>query len=189
MNTRITRSLILAILGLLLIVPTGCRSKKVAEPQLPPIITQTPVTVSEPTDFVVEQPKGDSIDWNDLDELNRIAASKGWLRDAFYAYDSSELSEEARTALVDSAKWLKEKPAYTLTVEGHCDERGTEQYNLALGERRAHVARQYIQSLGVEGVRFQTISYGESRPFVQGNDEKALSQNRRAHLRISGKTN
>lgn len=189
MNTRTTRIMITASLSLLLIIPAGCRSKKTVEPQLPPIITETPVSVPEPTDFVVERSNEETIDWNDLDELNRIAASRGWLRDAFYAYDSSDLNEEARTSLSDSAKWLRENPAYTLTVEGHCDERGTEQYNLALGERRSHVARQYMQSLGVDGNRFQTISYGESRPFAEGSSEQAYSQNRRAHLRISGKVN
>lgn len=190
MNIQLIRLTVTAILGLLLIVPTGCRSKKTTEPQLPPIITPATVSVPAPAeDFVVEQTDEDRIDWSNLDEINRIAAERGWLRDAFYTYDSSVLTSEGRAALADSAKWLNENRKYTLLVEGHCDERGTEQYNLALGERRSHVAREYMQSLGVSSDRLQTMSYGESRPFAQGTTEDAHSQNRRAHLKISGAVN
>ncbi len=190
MKIQVTRLAAVALLGLVLLAPLGCRSKKTIEPQLPPIETPAMVSVPAPAeDFVVEQSDEDRIDWSNLDELNRLAAARGWLRDAFYTYDSSGLTEEARSALTDSAKWLRENPKYTLVIEGHCDERGTEQYNMALGERRSHIAREYMQSLGVNGNRLQTMSYGESRPFVEGLTEQSLSQNRRAHLKINGTLN
>lgn len=190
MKTQFTRLAVTTLLGVLLIVPSGCRSKKTAEPKTVPIETRPVVSVPAPAeDFVVEESTEERIDWTDIDEMNRLANARGWLRDAFYAYDSSALNEEGRSALASSAAWLSENPRYALLVEGHCDERGTEQYNLALGERRAHVASEYMRSLGVSRDRIRTMSFGESRPFVDGASEQAHSQNRRAHLKISGMVN
>jgi peptidoglycan-associated lipoprotein len=188
MNTK-TRLLFILTLAVLMLVPSGCRSRGKTDVTIPamvdPPVVERAVTPRE--DFADIVPD-DGIDWNDLDELTRIAAARGWLRDAFYSYDSSLLTAEARDALANSARWLQENPQYTLLVEGHCDERGTQQYNLALGERRSHIAKEYLASLGVSPQRLRTISYGEERPFAVGSSENAWSQNRRAHLRISGKT-
>ncbi|MEQ9332829.1 peptidoglycan-associated lipoprotein Pal [Thalassobaculum sp.] len=98
----------------------------------------------------------------------------------FFAFDSSELSSESRTTLEKQAFWLRKYPQSTVTVEGHCDERGTREYNLALGERRAASARDYLVSLGVDPSRVATISYGKERPAVTGSTEEAWAQNRRA---------
>ncbi|MEQ8813153.1 MAG: peptidoglycan-associated lipoprotein Pal [Thalassobaculum sp.] len=98
----------------------------------------------------------------------------------FFAFDSSELSAESRTTLEKQAFWLRKYPQSTVTVEGHCDERGTREYNLALGERRAASARDYLVSLGVDPSRVATISYGKERPAVTGSTEEAWAQNRRA---------
>lgn len=97
----------------------------------------------------------------------------------FYAFDSSELSAEARTTLERQAFWLRRYPQVTVTVEGHADERGTREYNLALGERRASAARDYLVSLGVDPSRVTTISFGKERPAVLGSNEEAWAQNRR----------
>ena len=97
----------------------------------------------------------------------------------FFAFDSSELSSESRTTLEKQAFWLRKYPQSTVTVEGHCDERGTREYNLALGERRAAAARDYLVSLGVDPSRVATISYGKERPAVTGSTEEAWAQNRR----------
>lgn len=97
----------------------------------------------------------------------------------FFAFDSSELSSEARTTLEKQAFWLRKYPQATVTVEGHADERGTREYNLALGERRAASARDYLVSLGVDPSRLATISYGKERPAVSGSSEEAWAQNRR----------
>ena len=98
----------------------------------------------------------------------------------FYAFDKSNLRAEARETLEKQAAWLKKYPNVTVTIEGHADERGTREYNLALGERRANSARDYLIALGVDPNRIDTISYGEERPAVLGSNEWAWSQNRRA---------
>lgn len=106
------------------------------------------------------------------------------LQDVFFAYDDHSLSAEARSALSGNASYLREMGALRVLIEGHCDERGTVEYNLALGQRRADSARSYLVDLGIESARLTTISYGEERPFEEGHDESAWSQNRRAHFRV-----
>lgn len=97
----------------------------------------------------------------------------------FFGYDSSELSAEGRATLEKQAQWLRTYANTTVTIEGHCDERGTREYNLALGERRANAVRNYLISLGVDANRINTISYGKERPAVMGSDASAWAQNRR----------
>jgi peptidoglycan-associated lipoprotein len=98
----------------------------------------------------------------------------------FFSFDSSEISPEAQQILQRQAQWLKRYPNVSVTVEGHCDERGTREYNLALGERRAAAAKNVLVALGVPSSRLSTISYGKERPAVPGSDESAYAQNRRA---------
>jgi peptidoglycan-associated lipoprotein len=121
---------------------------------------------------------------SDMEELNRYVQGKGYVRDAFYNYDEATLDDAAQSALSASANWLKSKEGagYSLLVEGHCDERGTEQYNLALGDKRANSAKDYLVTLGVDAGRIRTVSYGEERPFEEGHDDSSWAQNRRAHL-------
>ena len=97
----------------------------------------------------------------DLATLNR----KGYLKDAFFDYDRADLREDARAALAADAQFLKKYGSAKILVEGHCDERGTEEYNLALGDRRANAAREYLASLGVPSSRVASVSYGKERPF------------------------
>lgn len=94
--------------------------------------------------------------------------------------DSSSINDEARTVLDRQAAWLLQYPSVTVTIEGHCDERGTREYNLALGERRAASAKAYLVALGVDPARILTFSYGEERPVDPGHDERAYAENRRA---------
>lgn len=108
------------------------------------------------------------------EDLNNQAGDR-----VFFALDSSELSAEARATLEKQSAWLKQYANVGVTIEGHCDERGTREYNLALGERRAQAAKNYLVSLGVPAERLNTISYGKERPAVMGSDEGAWSQNRR----------
>lgn len=100
----------------------------------------------------------------------------------FFEYDSSEITDEARATLAKQAEWLMHYPRVRLSVEGHCDERGTREYNLALGERRANAVKNYLIALGVPASRMRTISYGKERPAVVGNGESTWSQNRRGVL-------
>lgn len=98
----------------------------------------------------------------------------------FFAFDQYDLSNEAQATLRAQADWLRQFPAVNVTVEGHCDERGTREYNLALGERRANAAKNYLVALGIDASRLETVSYGKERPAVLGNSEDAWAQNRRA---------
>jgi peptidoglycan-associated lipoprotein len=104
------------------------------------------------------------------------------LRDVFFDYDRFVLRDDAREALTGDGKLLVDNPGVKALLEGHCDERGTVEYNLALGERRANAVRAYLVQYGVDVSRLSTISYGEERPFAQGQDESAWSQNRRVHF-------
>jgi peptidoglycan-associated lipoprotein len=97
----------------------------------------------------------------------------------FFGTDRSDLTQEAQAQLQKQATWLKTYPQYRFVVEGHCDERGTREYNLALGERRAAAVKNYLVALGIDANRMQTISYGKERPAVLGDDEAAWAQNRR----------
>jgi len=119
---------------------------------------------------------------SNIEDLNRMVQNRGFIRDAYFGYDEATLSSDAQSALNTSASWLRQNSRYSLLIEGHCDERGTEQYNLALGDRRANTVREYLVALGIEGSRMRTVSYGEERPFDEGHDESAWAQNRRAHL-------
>jgi peptidoglycan-associated lipoprotein len=153
------------------------------------VTTATAQTVPTETDFV--SPKTDTVAVetlpNDIGELNRVAQSRGYIQDAFFEYNDSQLTADAQTALTSSATWLKKNPQYNLLIEGHCDERGTEQYNLALGDRRANQAKEYLVTLGVDAGRIRTVSYGEERPFDPGHDDAAWAKNRRDHLVLVGK--
>jgi peptidoglycan-associated lipoprotein len=104
------------------------------------------------------------------------------LGDAFFDFDSAKLREDALATLTTNGRTLMENTDVSILVEGHCDERGTVDYNLALGDRRAASAKNFLVSYGIASHRIATVSYGESRPFATGNNEDAWAQNRRAHL-------
>jgi peptidoglycan-associated lipoprotein len=108
--------------------------------------------------------------------------------DVYFEYDKADLRDDARATLAKNADWLK-KPYNTsvILVEGHCDERGTERYNLALGERRARVAMEYLQSLGIPANRLKMVSYGKERPQCTEANESCWSKNRRGHFKIDAK--
>jgi peptidoglycan-associated lipoprotein len=186
-----------ALAGLALV--PACKSKKTPPPVVVPTTVTTttsstpppPVdtTVRPPEDFVkTDEPKV-SVEAlpADIDQLNRVVQEKGYVQDAFFEFNESTLSNPAQVALSASANWLKQNSNYNLLIEGHCDERGTEQYNLALGDRRANIAREYLATLGVDASRIRTVSYGEERPFDAGHDENAWAKNRRAHLVLVGR--
>ncbi|MBZ5496774.1 MAG: peptidoglycan-associated lipoprotein Pal [Acidobacteriia bacterium] len=104
------------------------------------------------------------------------------VKDAFFDYDKYDIRDDAREALLQDVQLLKERSNIRITIEGHCDERGSEAYNLALGDKRANAARDFLIAQGISAARIDTISYGEEKPFAPGHDEEAWKQNRRAHL-------
>jgi len=118
------------------------------------------------------------------DDTMRKARDAFENRDVLYAYDSYVLSDAAKALLQAKAVFLKGQPEIQVLIEGHCDERGTREYNLGLGDRRAHAARQYMMGLGISGDRMKTVSYGKERPIDPGHNEEAWSKNRRAHFAI-----
>jgi peptidoglycan-associated lipoprotein len=125
----------------------------------------------------------------DLQVVNDELRRRGFAGDVYFNYDESNLSDEAREKLARNADVLKGQPQFQITIEGHCDERGTSEYNLALGERRANAVRDYLGSLGVTPARMRTLSYGKERPVCTQNEESCWSQNRRAHMVVTGRSN
>jgi peptidoglycan-associated lipoprotein len=103
----------------------------------------------------------------------------------FFGYDRTDLTPEAKQTLNLQAEWLKRYPNVTITAEGHADERGTREYNIALGDRRANTVRSYLLSQGVDASRIQTISYGKERPAVFGSDDQSWAQNRRSVTKVN----
>jgi peptidoglycan-associated lipoprotein len=136
---------------------------------------------------VVEDKKEDPLLSQDLQVVNDELRRRGFSADVYFDYDESNLSDDARGKLARNADLLKSQAQLMVTIEGHADERGTNEYNLALGERRANAVRDYLGSLGVTGDRLRTISYGEERPVCTQSEESCWSQNRRAHMVITGR--
>jgi len=192
--TRKTNALM--VLAVLLTVVVGACAKKqlpVARPMPPPAVNNTgntlpppppppPSPVAEPMP-VPPMPVEDTIGSKSLDDLNRDSP----LKPLFFDLDSSDVSPEGQQVLQANAAVLKNYPAWQVTIEGHCDERGTGEYNLALGERRALAARTYLVSLGIPADKVKTVSYGKEFPFDTGKDDGAWSKNRRAHFVITAK--
>jgi peptidoglycan-associated lipoprotein len=171
----------------------GCHKNKppVVRPMPPPPATSAPAArppappspAPEPTTVPPEPVREDAIASASLDDLNRNSP----LKPVFFDLDSSDINAEGQQTLNANAALLKQYPSWTVTIEGHCDERGTAEYNLALGERRAVAARAYLVSLGIPADRLRTVSYGKEFPFDPGHDESAFAKNRRAHFVITAK--
>ena len=187
MRTR--TQLWIATLALAVMIP-ACGPKKAPPP--PPEIP-APVQPAPPTQDVTKPAPGTGQDKtqtelpSDIAQLNDYLMKNGLLGDVYFDFDRAELTEEARGRLAKNADWLKANTAYQLTIEGHCDERGTNDYNLALGQRRAAAAMDYIVSLGVGGGRLSTQSWGEERPQCMESHEGCWSRNRRAHFVITSR--
>jgi len=185
------------VVPVLLTVMYGCPKKKPATPPTDIPIETQPVTPSTPppTDVpdtpapVVEDPVEDPLMSADMQVVNDELRRRGFSPDIYFNLDDSTLSDESRERLARNAELLRAQPQFQVTIEGHADERGTNEYNLALGERRANAVRDYMSSLGVDGGRMRTLSYGEERPVCTDNDESCWSQNRRGHLIITGRAN
>jgi peptidoglycan-associated lipoprotein len=139
--------------------------------------------VSEPvTETIVSEEVQEELP-EDLAILN----ARGYLEDAFFDTDRWDIRPEYRESLAKNAGWLQQYPSVQVLIEGHCDERNTREYNLALGERRASAVRDYLVFLGIAPQRIRTISYGEERPFAIGHSEEAWQLNRRAHFVITAR--
>lgn len=163
--------LVAAVLAMVLIAP-GCSSRKKvsggAEPAPPPSTSDNSPPVETPPSPPSTSGGGETTAAN--------------LSDAFFDFDDASLREDAKAALDGNAKYLESHNGMNVVIEGHCDERGSVEYNLALGEKRARAAKDYLVAYGVPASRMTTISYGKERPFDPGHSEESWAQNRRAHF-------
>ena len=193
----IHKRLIWVVAPLLLTMLYGCPKKKPAtKPSdlnvetttvAPP---STPTTeVQPPRDQTRQDQTEDPLLSQDMQIVNEELRRRGFSPDVYFAFDESSLSDDARGKLARNADLLKAQARLNLTIEGHCDERGTSEYNLALGERRANSVRDYLTSLGVGHERMRTLSYGSERPVCTEHEESCWSQNRRAHMIVTGRAN
>jgi peptidoglycan-associated lipoprotein len=149
-----------------------------SKPPLPPEPVAEPAPVSVPP-----EPTVSSTDMGSLDDINK----KGILQPVFFEFDSAEMSADGQAILSKNAETMKQFPTWVVSIEGHCDERGTAEYNLALGERRALSVRTYLVSLGIAADRLRTVSYGKEFPFDPGHSESSWARNRRANFVVTAK--
>ena len=159
--------------------PTETAPPVVTAPPPPPSRGAQPVEDLQPSAALSEDSVGD----RSLDELNRDSP----LRPAFFPLDSADLDDAGRSIVSSNADVLKKYGQWVITIEGHCDERGTAEYNLALGERRAVAVKTYMVSLGIAPDRLRTVSYGKEFPFDPARTEEAFAKNRRAHFVVTSK--
>ncbi len=179
--------LILSFLILVLAI-TGCAKKKAPVTTAEAAPARTAPAPPPPAPAPAPAPAAAPDPWSgDLASVNRYAREQGLLGDVYFDYDRSELRGDARERLEKNARFMQEHPHFEFTVEGHCDERGTTEYNIALGERRASAATSYLYSSGVSPDRMKTLSYGKERPLCTQSEENCWWQNRRAHFVITGR--
>ena len=189
MKSKWTLPLIIA--SALLLASVGCKKAApetpadppppppTAAPPPPPEVTPPP---APPTEDRTPQPLD-----GEIVEANRHARQNGLIGDVYFDFDKYDLKDAARAQLSKNASFLGERSEFRITIEGHCDERGTNDYNIALGDRRANSARDFLISAGIDGSRINTISYGEERPTCTQSDDSCWSNNRRAEFHITGR--
>jgi peptidoglycan-associated lipoprotein len=180
MRNRTGTSVLVFLLAAALLGAASCKKKppqttaeaKPAETGAPPPATNVPPPSTAPSE----------VESSGLPGTVAAINTGGYLKDAFFDYDKADLRDDARAALSTDADWLKKYRSVQFLIEGHCDERGTEEYNLALGDRRSNAAKEYLISLGVDASRIKTVSYGKERPFCNESSEDCWQKNRRAHF-------
>jgi peptidoglycan-associated lipoprotein len=185
---------VVAVAMVALMIGSACGKKKppVARPTSPPPPASStgggrppgpPEPVREAVPVPAEPIASDTLSSTDIDTLNKNSP----FQPVFFAYDEDVIDAAGQQALNHNAELMKKYPTWIVTIEGHADERGTAEYNLALGERRALASRNYLVSLGIPADRLRTVSYGKEFPFEPGHDEGSWSKNRRAHFVVTSK--
>jgi peptidoglycan-associated lipoprotein len=165
-------TLALALLTGASLMALGCASNKKVSTTVPPPPSEPETKAPPPPEETPPPPPKEEASTETMSSL----------ADAFFDYDDASLRADAKTALEGDAKYLESHSGSKAVIEGHCDERGSVEYNLALGERRAKAAKDFLVSYGIPDSRLTTISYGKERPFDPGHDESAWAKNRRAHV-------
>ena len=187
------RGILVLVLSLMVVFPLGCAKKMVEKPvSVQPEQIQPLEEVKPPEEGKVVGMKEEAITEEELARQQKIQIeetlkeemTKFENEDIHFDFDKYYIRPDAAEILKKKAQWLKEHPEVHLLIEGHCDERGTEEYNLALGERRANSAKEFLVSLGIDPKRISIISYGEERPVDPRSCEEAWAKNRRDHFVI-----
>jgi len=170
----------LSILAVSFLLFWGCAKKQLVKPQeaapVPAVQTPAETTPAAAPAASQEDPSSRFADWQAVPQMKTV----------YFDFDSSELLPGARETLKRNAEYLKANSGVNVLAEGNCDERGTFEYNMALGQRRADAVREYLSELGVAPARIGTISYGQEKPAADGNNEEAWAKNRRTDLKIRG---
>lgn len=190
--------IILTLLVLNSLILAGCSQKKVAPSQEGATASQD---LTDPTkdDKLKLQPKDDvrkipseSITERDLakaqsqDIESSIREIQSKLKDVYFEYDRYDITEDSKSVVKELSQILSKNKNIKVIIEGHCDERGTNEYNLGLGDRRTHTVKNYLMSLGIPSKSIETVSYGEEKPVCKENNETCWSKNRRAHFVLTG---
>jgi len=164
------------------LLATGCAKKPAPEaaPPTPPPAAEKPMVSEMPSQKVPGVQEQSVSEMPVAPEMTAVAG----LQRIHFAFDQYTLSDQARETLTGNAAWMKANPGVKVVIEGHCDERGSDEYNLALGERRAQAAQSYLVSLGIAADRLSVLSYGEERPLAPGQGEEAWAQNRRDEFKV-----
>jgi peptidoglycan-associated lipoprotein len=184
----------IVVLFLAAVTIAGCSNRRTGTPRATPPAQPAPPQAAAPTpappqrvDEAVPVPPTplpeDTVVDRSIDDLNRNSP----LDPVYFGLDSADLDTAARSAVTANAEILRRNPSWMITIEGHCDERGTPEYNLALGERRAAAIKTYLTSLGVAPDRIRTVSYGKEFPFDPGHTEEAWAKNRRGHFVVTSR--
>ena len=188
---RLSKAIIPAIVLSVVAMSAACSKKApvAAPPPPPPPAPTTPAPPPPPPPPPAPAPAPKPLTEDEVfakKTLAELTAEKP-LEDVYFDYDKADLKPEARTSLAKDAEWLKRWPSTKVLVEGHCDARGTNEYNLALGEKRAAAVQAYLASLGIAGDRIQIVTKGEESPFCLEETESCYAQNRRGHFIVSSK--
>jgi len=182
------RMQLIALLGVFFML-TAYSCRKEIKPTMKPgeeAVKPVPPAEQKIEEEMIAAKKPGEVKETEIDEVFQTKPIEGIspLNDIHFAFNDHTLSAEAQTILRKNASWIKNNPSAKIQIEGHCDERGTNEYNMALGERRANSAKNYLIKLGVNESQLSTISYGEEKPLDPGHHEEAWAKNRRGHFTI-----
>lgn len=170
MNFEFVRIGRIALVSFLVVSTFACASKKKATDEVSP--------TAGVSDGGVTTGPGEGLFDRDGSDSGKISG----LNTIFFEYDKADITSESRQVLAQNAQWIKDNPKVMMQIEGHCDARGSVEYNLALGERRAKSVKTYLVGLGIDSKRLSIMSYGEEKPLVPGDSEAAYAKNRRANF-------
>lgn len=181
---KVLSVLTLAIIAVSFMFVTGCQKRAVTRPEVatPPVAKEQPEPIQQQKapEKITEQ-KVEQVASSDID--SRVSEGKeGMFKDILFDYDKYDVRESYKAELQAVSAWMRKNSSATLSIEGHCDDRGTNEYNLALGDRRAKAVKDFLISLGVPSSRIESISYGEEKQICTEQSEECWAKNRRAHF-------